>query len=213
MPQQAGTGRKGRKVYIAIHLSNQLIAEAVYQLLITNGYYNVVVDGRCPANVTPDVLLVDIASLNHDLLARYPEAKVLLMDTGIGKEKLLITLLSYRIHGVLSAHMELPLFRKALTAVSEGKLWIDNGAVKTLLHDTETISRKGKISHITSREQEIIECILRGLSNSEIARRLTLSPHTVRAHLNRIFKKLNITSRLKLMTLAVQSPLAGVSCE
>jgi DNA-binding NarL/FixJ family response regulator len=35
----------------------------------------------------------------------------------------------------------------------------------------------------------------------------------VKAHLNTIFKKLNITSRIKLMTLAVQSPLAGVSCE
>ena len=147
-----------------------------------------------------------LLTLKHDLLARYPDAKVLLIDTGMEPDKLCATLLSYRIHGVLSPHTELHLFKKALTAVSEGKLWIDNGSVKTLLHDTGNISQKGKISHITSREQEIIECVCQGLSNKEIARRLTLSPHTVKAHLNRIFRKFNVTSRSKLMALATHRP-------
>ena len=206
LPQQAGTGRKGRKVQIAIHLSNQLIVEAIYHLLVTNGYGNVVVDERYPANVAPDVLLVDISTLTHDLLARYPTAKVLLMDMALEPERLCITLLSYRIHGVLSRHTELSLLKKALAAVSEGKFWIDNRAVKTLLNDTGNISQPGKISHITRREQEIIECICQGLSNDEIARRLTLSLHTVRTHLSTIFKKLNITSRSKLMALARHRP-------
>jgi DNA-binding NarL/FixJ family response regulator len=190
-------------VHIAIHLSNQLIAEAIYQLLVTNGYDNVVVDGRCPANVAPDVLLVDSTTLTHDLLARYPTPKVLLMDTGMEPDKLCATLLSYRIHGVLSPpRTEIPLFKKALTAVSEGKLWIDNGSARTLLHDAGNISQKGKIGHITSREQEIIGCVCQGLSNNEIARKLTLSPYTVKTHLNRIFTKLNVTNRSKLVALA-----------
>ena len=129
-----------------------------------------------------------------------PEAKVLLMDTGIEPEKLCATLLSYRIHGILSPDTELDLFKKALKVVSEGQIWIDNGSVKALLNDAGDISQKGRLSHITGREQEIIECVCRGLRNSEIAGRLALSPHTVKAHLNRIFRKLNITSRSKLMT-------------
>jgi len=198
-------------MHIVIHLSNEFITEAVSQLLITNGYDTVVVGGGSPTNgFTPDVLLVDVASVRHTRSAQYQNAKVLLMDTGTEPEKLCATLLSYRVHGVLSPHTEFPLFKKALTAVSEGKLWIDNGAVKTLLHDTGNISRKGKISHITSREQEIIECICRGLSNNEIARRLTLSPHTVKTHLNTIFTKLNVTSRSKLIALVAHRP-RGVS--
>ena len=161
---------------------------------------------RAPIGFTPHVLLVDSTALNHDLLARYPEAKVLLMDTGTEPDKLCATFLSYRIHGVLPTHTDLPLFKKALTAVSDGKLWIDNGAVKTFLDDAGNISQKGRISHITSREQEVIACICQGLSNKEIARRLTLSPHTVRAHLNTIFKKLNVTSRSKLLALATHRP-------
>jgi DNA-binding NarL/FixJ family response regulator len=82
-------------------------------------------------------------------------------------------------------------------------LWIDNSAVKTLLNDTGNISQKGRLSHITSREQEIIGCIRQGLSNREIALRLTLSLSTVKTHLNNIFKKLNVTSRSKLIALAM----------
>jgi DNA-binding NarL/FixJ family response regulator len=194
-------------MHIAIQVSNQVMAEAIYQLLVGNGYDHVVTGGRPPTNgFTPHVLLVDITTLRHDLLAQYQNAKVLLIDTGIEEEKLVAALLFYRIHGVLSPHTELPLFKKALAAISEGKLWIDDGTAKALLHDAGSISQRGKTSHITSREQEIIECIGQGLSNNEIARRLTLSPHTVKAHLNNIFRKFNVTNRSKLMSLAMHRP-------
>ena len=194
--------RKEKKMHIAIHVSNQLMAEAICQLLVTNGYDAVVMSGRSPTNgFTPHVLLVDSTMLGKDLLSRYPDAKVLLMDTGMEPDKLCAALLSYRIHGVLSSHTELPLFKKALAAIGEGKLWIDNGTVKALLHDAGSISPKGEISDITSREQEIIDGICQGLSNKEIAQRLSVSPHTVKAHLNRIFKKFNVTSRSKLMAV------------
>ena len=97
-------------------------------------------------------------------------------------------------------HPEFHLFKEALTAINEGQIWIDNGSVKALLNNAGNISQKGRISHITGREQEIIECVCQGLKNNEIAGRLALSPHTIKAHLNRIFRKLNITNRSKLMT-------------
>ena len=106
---------------IFVDLGNRMIAEAVSQLLLKIGYANVVTSGKPPTNgFIPDVLLVDITTLRHDLLARYPQAKVLLMDTGIEKEKLYATFLSYAIHGILSPHTELHLFKKALAA---GQSW------------------------------------------------------------------------------------------
>ena len=194
-------------MHIGIHFGNHLMAEAIYQLLVKNGYDHVVTSESPPTKgFAPDVLLVDITTLRQDLLAQYPEAKVLLIDTGIEPEKLCATLLSYRIHGVLSPDTELHLFKKALTAINEGQIWIDNGSVKALLNNAGNISQKGRISHITGREQEIIECVCQGLRNNEIAGRLALLPHTVKAHLNRIFRKLNITNRSKLMTRTMHSP-------
>jgi DNA-binding NarL/FixJ family response regulator len=172
------------------------------------------VSGRSPAGgFTPQVILVDITTVRHTLLSRYPEAKVLLIDTGVESEKLLAALLSHPIQGLLSTRTEMPLLKKALKAIAEGQIWIDNELVKALLQDTGALSKTGKINGISGREQEIIACVSQGLSNKQIAGRLELSENTVKAHLNTIFKKLNITSRIKLMTLAVQSPLAGVSCD
>jgi len=189
---------------ILIHVSNQLIAEAIRQLLAGSEYDDVVVSGKSPANkAAPDVLLVDSATLSHGLLAEHPEAKVLLVDPGMETEKLCTTLLTYRIHGILSPHTELPLFKKAIKMVSEGQIWIENASVKAILHRGSIASQT---HDITGREQEIIECICQGLNNREIAGRLALSPHTVKAHLNRIFRKLNITSRSKLISLAMNHP-------
>ena len=186
---------------IGIHLSNHLVSEAVYQLLVKNGYDHVVTSESPPPNgFTPDVLLVDIATLTQDLLAQYPEAKVLLIDTGIEQDKLCTTLLSYRIHGILSPDTELNLFKKALKVVSEGQIWIENSSVKAVLHDRGIVSQRGNIGTISGREQEVIDCVCQGLSNKEIGVRLALSSHTVKAHLNRIFRKLNITNRSKLVT-------------
>ena len=199
---------------ILIDLGSQLMSEAIHQFLMANGYDNVVVSGRSPAGgFTPQVILVDITTVRHTLLSRYPEAKVLLIDTGVESEKLLAALLSHPIQGLLSTRTEMPLLKKALKAIAEGQIWIDNELVKALLQDTGALSKTGKINGISGREQEIIACVSQGLSHKQIAGRLVLSENTVKAHLNTIFKKLNITSRIKLMTLAVQSPLAGVSCE
>ena len=116
---------------IMIHLDNHLISETIYQALITNAYDDVVVDGRYPTGgFTPDVLLVDITTLTHDLLAQYPQARAFLIDNaGIEPEGLCAALLSYTMHGVLTPHAGLQ------------QVWIDNGSVKALRHDPGAISK------------------------------------------------------------------------
>lgn len=194
---------------IVIHLSNKLISEAICELLLSNGYVNVVRKNSRTNGFTPHVLLVDVTTLRQDLLDEYPNAKVLLIDTGMESEKLCATLLSYKIHGIISPHAELRMFKKAVTAVIEGQIWIDNGSVKALLHHNGTTSRTGKMSGITGREKEIIEYICRGSSNKEIAQKLNMSEHTVKTHLSAIFRKFDIKSRSKLLTLTMDGPFAG----
>ena len=108
---------------IAVHLANRLISQAVCQLLLKMGNAKVATSGKRPAKgFIPDVLLVDIATLGQELLTRYPTAKVLFIDTGIPREKLCATLLSYRVHGVLSLNMERHVLKKALKTVSKGQI-------------------------------------------------------------------------------------------
>ena len=55
---------------------------------------------------------------------------------------------------------------------------------------------------LTQREMEILGLIARGLTNTEIAKRLFLSSHTVKTHINRIFAKTGSRDRVAAIAYA-----------
>ncbi|HXW68970.1 MAG TPA: response regulator transcription factor, partial [Dissulfurispiraceae bacterium] len=146
----------------------------------------------------PDVILVDFYSLDQKLLSRYPEAKVLLINTGLDQKVIASLMYSFKIDGLLAAETDVNLLVKALKAVNEGEIWLDNKHVKALLHKEGLVPKGYEMNAATPREHEVIDCVVMGLSNKEIASKLCVSEQTVKAHLNRIFKRFNISSRSKL---------------
>jgi DNA-binding NarL/FixJ family response regulator len=190
---------------VLVNLSNYLVSEGINNLLSASGHSGTVTlqNRPFPDDFLPNVILVDINSINPGLFTRYPGSKVLLIDTGVEKEKIVTALLSYRIHGVLSVDTELQLFNKALNVVNEGQIWVDNNTVKAFLHQTPSAVTAAKNDAVTEREKEIIDFVCRGCTNREIALALSLSEHTVKAHLNRIFRKFHASSRSKLITMVM----------
>ena len=69
---------------------------------------------------------------------------------------------------------------------------------------------------LTEREIEIMEIVVRGCSNAEIAERLGLSGYTVRNHVGRIYMKLGVASRgaaiARWLGTASDSPAIGQVC-
>jgi DNA-binding NarL/FixJ family response regulator len=63
---------------------------------------------------------------------------------------------------------------------------------------------------LTPREADVVRLVGLGLGNRDIAERLGLSVTTVRTHLNRVYDKLKLASRVELALLAVQNPGAPV---
>jgi DNA-binding NarL/FixJ family response regulator len=57
---------------------------------------------------------------------------------------------------------------------------------------------------LTAREREVLRCVAEGLSNAEIAERLSISVHTVRTHLSSMATKIDAGNRLKLVAKATQ---------
>jgi pimeloyl-ACP methyl ester carboxylesterase len=55
---------------------------------------------------------------------------------------------------------------------------------------------------LTERERAILELIAQGVDNAQIARRLYISPKTVRNHITSIFRKLNVTTRAQAIVAA-----------
>jgi DNA-binding NarL/FixJ family response regulator len=59
----------------------------------------------------------------------------------------------------------------------------------------------------TEREREVLALVAAGLSNDDIARHLTLSPHTVKTHINRTMTKLDAHDRAQLVVVAYETGL------
>ncbi|GIJ45086.1 DNA-binding response regulator [Virgisporangium aliadipatigenens] len=64
-----------------------------------------------------------------------------------------------------------------------------------------------RIADLTGREREVVSLVAEGLTNHEIAERLTMSPATARTHVSRAMVKLGARDRAQLVVFAYQSGL------
>lgn len=94
----------------------------------------------------------------------------------------------------------------AITHVSKNKIWCSPTCSASLFADQISNQMKKqtakKIKNITSREQEVLNLMFKGLNNSEISDQLCLSINTVQNHICNIYSKLGVRERLKALNLA-----------
>ena len=58
---------------------------------------------------------------------------------------------------------------------------------------------------LTSREKEVIELLMMGKTNKQIAKELCITSHTVKAHLEHIYEKYKVHSRIELVIKILKS--------
>ncbi len=67
----------------------------------------------------------------------------------------------------------------------------------------ETLQKFSKVHNMTERESSIVELVVRGFPNSGIAKKIGISPGTVRNHRHRMYNKLDITSERELFLIFI----------
>ncbi|MEM9500679.1 MAG: response regulator transcription factor [Pseudomonadota bacterium] len=93
----------------------------------------------------------------------------------------------------------------AIEQVMSGQSALPLELVNAAMKDDHTrIPAKDLESILTQREQDVVALIAEGLTNKEIARRLDISPATVKVHVERIIGKLGVADRTQAAVLAVQ---------
>jgi DNA-binding NarL/FixJ family response regulator len=101
---------------------------------------------------------------------------------------------------------------RVIRGVSRGEAWFPPAFVTklldSLLQAEETrLDSLGVLSALSTRELEVLKCLMEGLTRREIAERFVLSPHTVRTHINNMLRKLDVHSTLAAVSIARQAGL------
>lgn len=151
----------------------------------------------------PRIILCDVPRIKTLPEPLAEDTKLIVIETGQSKEQVLSLLLSHPIDGVIANDSDLPLLLKALRVVDSGQVWVDNSLLRLLLQQAETQNSPSQES-LSKKERDIVVLISQGCRNKDIAARLCISEQTVKTHLGRIFRKLNISTRTQLIPFGIK---------
>lgn len=162
------------------------------------------------AATRPDILLLDLSIervSSLEVLSRIAPLKLptrTVVVTAAIDSGDLRTALVRGARGVLLKHMTGELLLKCIRQVMKGEYWIGRDAVGDLV-DALRKSHKaaGQASALSQRERDIVDAVLKGASNKDIAWQLGLGEQTVKNHLRRIFDKLGVANRVELAVQAM----------
>jgi len=217
-PDRPSDGGAGLRILIAD--SQTIFCESLRMLLqMGNGFD--VIGGSSEAaatldmvrNLQPDILLLDSGlpfEDGTDLLSELRQlnagVKVILLCNTISQEEMIHALRRGARRIVLKTEPTDCLI-ECIEKVKKGEYWLGKDGLR---HLVQAVCSFGDAKHsvknrfgLTPREIEMIEAVLEGYSNPEIAANFSLSEQTVKHHLSHIFDKLGVYSRLELALFAV----------
>lgn len=91
--------------------------------------------------------------------------------------------------------------RQAVEVVTSGSIWAPRRLLSKLIDqllNTPEAYPASRVPHLTVRERQVLDLILKAKSNREIASQLGIEERTVRAHLARLMRKAGVDNRIKL---------------
>jgi len=201
---------------------HRLFREGVKALLGTAGDIQIVGEAEDGAaavqacqQLAPDVVLMDInmPGLNgiqatQQVLAHSPGTGVIML-TMLEDDASVFAAMRAGARGYILKGASPDEMLSVIRSVAEGQALFGPAIATRLvnffqeLHYTPTPSLpQSPFPELTERELEVLHLIAQGFSNQEIARKLVISPKTVRNHINHIFHKLGVQERSEAIVLA-----------
>ena len=150
-----------------------------------------VLDARMPRRSGMDVL--------KQLSAAGSATRVILY-TGYGDDALLNEALDSGVGGMLDKDAPLDDLVRAIHVVADGGTYLDPAAAASLI--SQRRSRRNQ--NLTRREREVLRHLADGLTNEQIGGELSISPQTVRTHVQKAMERLGATTRVQAVATALR---------
>lgn len=190
-----------------VHLGIELALRKckAQSIVLTNKFYCGAEAISSLENLNTDVFLIDLympdingIDLARKILEAHPTMKIGIYSSVLVKEYIFD---SFKIGalGYLSKTASPEEFVDFITTISKGERYL-RGAIADILFAGNLISNQQII--ITKREKEILDCVLEGCKNREIAGKLNIAERTVEFHKQNIYLKLDVNNSIDLYKAA-----------
>ena len=160
-------------------------------------------------SAAPDIILLDLmmpgmdgATATAELLRVRPESKVLILTT-FGSADGIAHAVQQGASGALLKNIEHKQLLDAIRRVARGEQ-VFSPEIKQTLESSPPIQR------LTDRQLAILSSIVRGLTDSDIAKAFNMSPNGVRNHVTRIYGKLGAANRAEAVAIALRKHLLKI---
>ncbi len=212
---------------IVIADRQEMFREVLRRLLESQADFSVIAetdDGQklldLVSKFKPDVILLDpklrklsgIEAL-QEIASMQTEARaIFLTDTMEPGE--IVQILLWGARGIVRKEALTNMLFKSIRAVMSGQYWINHEAVAEVVQNLRslaaTVEQKTQMQaqSLSDHQQKIIEAIVAGCSNKEIAKDLAISERTVKYHLTRIFEKFGVSGRMELARFSLKNKVA-----
>lgn len=160
----------------------------------------------------PDIALLDfrMPKLNGiEVLAKANDTglrtRVVFLTASASDGHVLATL-KRSAYGIVLKESAADTVASCIREVAAGRRWIPEEALKEFMESTATelLEIAPILKSLTTRERNVLQCLIEGLSNKEIARSLGLSDGTVKVHLHNIYEKTGANNRTSLVALVLR---------
>jgi two-component system, NarL family, nitrate/nitrite response regulator NarL len=170
----------------------------------------------------PDVLLLDLMMPRMTGLETLRElsnsptpVRTIMLTASIAKEQI-AQALQLGARGIVLKDAPTDILMKSIDAVMGGKFWVGENSVTDLVEILRAYlppagaARDTKRNFgLTPREFDVVESIVSGFTNRDIAKKYSISEQTVKHHLRSIFDKVGVSNRLELALFAINHRLVS----
>jgi DNA-binding NarL/FixJ family response regulator len=169
----------------------------------------------------PDVVLMDIRMPGLDGLAATAELRAtpkpphVIVLTTFDADDYVLRALAAGADGFLLKDTPPSEILEAIRRVADGEPMLSPSVTRSLIKQiapsdrSRTAVAQERIEGLTERERDVALAVGRGLSNAEIAGELYLSVPTVKAHVSRLFEKLEVTNRVQIAIVVHDAGLSS----
>ncbi|PYZ94945.1 DNA-binding response regulator [Salipaludibacillus keqinensis] len=165
----------------------------------------------------PDLIIMDInlpkldgVEMTKEVKRLYPHVKVLIL-TMYKHDEYFMSAIKGGADGYLLKDAPSEQVVDAARSLMLGEAVIHSSMTKKLLDLHQQPDGKKEEDELTDREKDVLICLVKGLSNKEIAKELFISDKTVKIHVSKIFKKLAVKSRSQAVIYAIQHKLVRLN--